>query len=282
MARRSSAEDNVFFELCCVTPTWVGPLLIGGFYVLVRYGIPRWLSADGSMMGQMIAGLSRSFAPFVTVILVIIWLTAEVWKWERRRLADRQTSLDSLRALDWHDFELLVGEAYRRQGYEVSETGGGGADGGVDLMLTRGTRKVAVQCKQWRQRQVGVKVVRELYGVTQSQGYEGSRGVVVSCGDFTDDARRFAAQNSVELVDGPALLALVKSVQSPAPSVAAPSSVSEPDPVPAASEPDPDAAPSCPLCGRQMVLRTARRGARAGSQFWGCPGYPACRGTQEL
>jgi ssDNA-binding Zn-finger/Zn-ribbon topoisomerase 1 len=36
--------------------------------------------------------------------------------------------------------------------------------------------------------------------------------------------------------------------------------------------------PACPLCGRKMTLRTARRGNNAGSQFWGCTGYPKCRG----
>jgi ssDNA-binding Zn-finger/Zn-ribbon topoisomerase 1 len=25
-----------------------------------------------------------------------------------------------------------------------------------------------------------------------------------------------------------------------------------------------------------MVLRTARKGPRSGSQFWGCSGYPGC------
>jgi ssDNA-binding Zn-finger/Zn-ribbon topoisomerase 1 len=42
------------------------------------------------------------------------------------------------------------------------------------------------------------------------------------------------------------------------------------------------AAPSCTVCGKPMVLRTARKGVRAGSQFWGCSGYPACRATLEL
>jgi restriction system protein len=41
-------------------------------------------------------------------------------------------------------------------------------------------------------------------------------------------------------------------------------------------------APDCPLCGKPMALRTARTGARAGSQFWGCSGYPECRGTRAL
>ena len=41
-------------------------------------------------------------------------------------------------------------------------------------------------------------------------------------------------------------------------------------------------APNCPLCGKPLALRTARKGARAGSQFWGCSGYPNCKGTLPL
>ena len=41
--------------------------------------------------------------------------------------------------------------------------------------------------------------------------------------------------------------------------------------------PDSDV-PRCPVCGSTMVLRTAKRGARAGKKFWGCSEYPYCRG----
>jgi len=41
-------------------------------------------------------------------------------------------------------------------------------------------------------------------------------------------------------------------------------------------------APACPQCGKPMALRTARKGQRAGSQFWGCSGYPECKGTRAL
>jgi len=37
--------------------------------------------------------------------------------------------------------------------------------------------------------------------------------------------------------------------------------------------------PTCPLCGKPMALRTARRGANSGQQFWGCSAFPACRAT---
>ena len=44
---------------------------------------------------------------------------------------------------------------------------------------------------------------------------------------------------------------------------------------------DRNAAPlACPVCGGSMVLRTAQKGAQAGSRFWGCSSYPACKGTR--
>jgi restriction system protein len=40
--------------------------------------------------------------------------------------------------------------------------------------------------------------------------------------------------------------------------------------------------PPWPLCGKPLVVRPARKGERAGSQFLGCSGYPRCRGTLSL
>jgi restriction system protein len=37
----------------------------------------------------------------------------------------------------------------------------------------------------------------------------------------------------------------------------------------------------CPACGKLMVLRTARKGPNAGSQFLGCSGYPECKMTLQ-
>jgi four helix bundle suffix protein len=43
-----------------------------------------------------------------------------------------------------------------------------------------------------------------------------------------------------------------------------------------------DGKPNCPNCGRPMILRTARKGQKAGQPFWGCSGYPDCRGTRMM
>lgn len=38
----------------------------------------------------------------------------------------------------------------------------------------------------------------------------------------------------------------------------------------------------CPQCKGQLVLRTAKRGAYAGNQFYGCSNYPNCRYIQNI
>lgn len=35
---------------------------------------------------------------------------------------------------------------------------------------------------------------------------------------------------------------------------------------------------SCPKCGSEMILRTAKKGKNQGKQFWGCSRFPHCRG----
>lgn len=47
-------------------------------------------------------------------------------------------------------------------------------------------------------------------------------------------------------------------------------------------EPQPADVPACPLCGKPMRQRMARQGPNAGRPFWGCSGYPGCRGTRKV
>ena len=112
-----------------------------------------------------------------------LWGIAQLRKLQQRRLLDSQTGLASIRELSWRDFERLLAEAFRRRGYQVEETGPG-PDGGVDLILRRGDQVTLVQAKQWNTFRVGVKIVRELYGVQKAQG--ATTAIVVTSGRFTE------------------------------------------------------------------------------------------------
>jgi restriction system protein len=49
-----------------------------------------------------------------------------------------------------------------------------------------------------------------------------------------------------------------------------------------AGKPDEPDTPTCPVCGKGMRRRTAKQGPHAGHSFWGCSGYPECRGTRAM
>jgi restriction system protein len=187
---------------------------------------------------------------------------------------EQSDSAAALNEMTWQEFEMLVGEAFRRRGYTITETGGGGADGGIDLVLRKNGDKFLVQCKQWRAFNVGVSIIRELYGVMAATGAAG--GFVVTSGVFTQDARDFAEGRNIELIDGPALSAMIGQIQRQRQTATAmPQRMPQHIPV-APSIPD------CPQCGSAMVRRTAKKGSNAGNAFWGCSNYPQCRGIVPI
>jgi restriction system protein len=159
-----------------------------------------------------------------------------------------------------------VGEAYRRRGYTIEEIGGASPDGGVDVLLYAGGQKTIVQCKRWRTAQVGVSLVRELYGVMVAERAE--RAIFVTTGTYTSEALAFASGKPLELVDGRALAKLVAGVQSVQPRQEL-------------ARATPTSTVGCPNCGGEMVRRVAKRGANAGKTFWGCRRYPQCHGVRD-
>ena len=186
-----------------------------------------------------------------------------------------QGGLDWLRQLEWRQFEQLVADAYRLQGYEVLPTAEG-ADGGVDLVLTRGPERIFVQCKHWKAWKVGAPTVRELFGLVVA--HRATSGIVVSSGRFSQEARLFAEQVGITLLDGPAVMQLVAAGQIASPAPAHPARPRVPQPGPTGSS----GAPSCPICQSPMVVQRARRGRHSGSLFWGCSRFPGCKGVRDI
>jgi len=44
---------------------------------------------------------------------------------------------------------------------------------------------------------------------------------------------------------------------------------------------EPTIGKSCPRCGSQMVLRTAKQGKKPGNKFWGCSTFPRCKAVEN-
>jgi restriction system protein len=275
-------ESNL--ELLLKLPWWVSAVLGVASFIALRWIIPARLDHNQALHPFAVALPRLAFLPLALFALIAVG--SFLFARKRHRLVDEQTSLEKLRETAWKDFEFLVAEAFRRQGYQVEFSLGRGADGGVDLTLHRNGRTSLVQCKQWKVFSVGAPVIREMFGLMTAE--QADEAIIVTSGKFTRDAQEFAAGKPIRLIDGPQLLALVQSVQGSKRGTMTSGVATVPpnDSSPSLrsgegrDEVEPTNPPVCPLCAKPMVLRTARRGSNAGNQFWGCSAYPACKGTR--
>lgn len=263
--RKSSFLDDL------VSAPWPVGVVVG--FLILAAGLMWIPSVLAGSQNPFLAGFGKQMAagtlnPLVWVVAIACWVAAAVSAFrqkQRRKLLDTRSDLDSLRGMSWQELEQLVSEAYRRLGFLVEENGQRGADGGVDLILRRDGQVTLVQCKHWRTQRVGAPVVREQFGLLTH--HQAAAVIIVTTGDFTSEARAFVQGNSIELVAGPELLALVQSVQRERGVVAE-------TPAPVA-----DTAAACPTCASPMIRRTARQ---TGAVFLGCSRFPACRGTRAI
>lgn len=279
--RKKTSPLDDMIDLVSMLPWWLGVALAPVSYLFMHAWAGRVVS-DMVSRPQITSSLFYALALAGQYLLPFVCLAgAAVSAWRRRRRKELADSVAAAKAPDilgkmsWREFEILVGEGFRRKGFQVEELGGGGADGGVDLVLRKAGEKHLVQCKQWRAFKVGVQVVRELYGVMAAEGAAG--GFVVTSGRFTDEARAFAEGRNVRLVDGEALMLLIGSVRGG--EQCGSTRVAEQKSAFAGTWATSSLPPACPNCAGAMVRRTARKGAQAGNSFWGCAAYPKCRGT---
>ena len=176
-----------------------------------------------------------------------------------------QTSLDDIRTMRWPEFEGVIAEAFRQQGYTVEKTGHGGLDGDIDLILRKEARTEIVQCKLWKTRQMNVATVREVWGLL---AHHGANAVKIVCaGSFDFDAGQFARDKAIDLIDGERLVRLVGGVRAASSTGGAnlPATALEPS------------VPSCPSCSAAMFKRFNRQ---TNQMFWSCTKYPACKGSR--
>lgn len=234
---------------------------VGGFYARTLYGT-----------------LAKGFQFIIPAGFLVAGLASFMKHRQARALLTQAQSAPGLAigTMTWSQFERLIGESFRRRGYKVVETGGGGSDGGVDLLLTKDSKSFLVQCKHWRTQRVGVSTVRELNGVLAARHAAG--GFVVTSGQFTSEAWHFAKSCEIELIDGDRLAFLLLALESKSAGHIDSGTSGNPTANPAARS----EISTCPECGSAMVRRTAKQGRYAGEDFLGCARFPACRGVLRL
>lgn len=251
-------DDGLLVELTHA-PWWMSVIVAGIFFVGLKFVLPALLK------GPLFSGIAQLFSSWALVgacVLLLPGVLSAFNAWRKGQLLKSQKSLSSLLNLSWREFEEVIGEIYREHGYRVTENAGPGADGGVDLVARKEGETVLIQCKHWKSRKVGVATVREMFGLWNAE--RATNVHIITCGDFTEEARQFARGKPVKLIHGASLLQLINKEHLSAPK----------------TNSQTGARIMCPQCGSGMVIRTAKKGKHAGEQFWGCERFPVCKGIR--
>ncbi len=176
------------------------------FAVLLRS--PWWISiaAGAALFAAARALLPVAYGPYAifSALPFLVIGAVAAWKQLRAPSAERiAATLEALRTLPWDAFSGALEEAFRREGHGVTRIEAAGAD----FELTKGSRVSLVGCKRWKVARAGVEPLRELYAARLAR--EAHDCIFVTTGEITANARAFAVEHNIRLLEGDELARLV-------------------------------------------------------------------------
>jgi restriction system protein len=176
---------NSLFAILARSPWWVSLLIAVGSFGGLRLVIPEGMAAFAA-------------APFLGIALYAGFLQL------RRPGANRiAKTIERARGLSGEGFVSALETGFRREGYVVTR-----ADGGADLVLRREGLVTLVACKRWKAMRAGIEPLREFDAATREHGAAGR--MYVAAGEVTENARAFATERNIRLVQEEELARLLR------------------------------------------------------------------------
>ena len=182
------ARKDTLFAILSRAPWWISIAAGAALFATVRLFLPDIVALASALPFLGIAayaGWRQLHAPGVTNVEEI---------------------LGKVRGMPWENFSAIMAEAFRRDGYTVTEV----VKGAVDLRLEKTGRITLVSCKRWKVAQTGIGPLREL--LEAKKAIDAADCIYVAAGDFTANARAYATEKSIRLLHEAPLAALVARV----------------------------------------------------------------------
>lgn len=178
-----------------------------GFAILLRS--PWWVSfvIAGAIVLACGALLPADVAPFAAIgalPIVVVGCIAAWRQWRAPGAARVQSALDAAAAMPWRDFADLLEHAWSAEGHAVERLSGTQAD----LRITRGEQTLLVAARRYKAASHGVEPLRALQAEVQQRGARAGVYVVLQ-GQVSEQARGFARDQGLALLEGEALAALL-------------------------------------------------------------------------
>jgi restriction system protein len=168
-------HENSLFAVLLRSPWWVSALVALGLVVAARLVLPE--------LYALFTGL-----PFAVIAVYVAW--QQLRAPGARRVAQE---LERLRTLSSEQFAGELAERFRGDGYTVNRVAS-------DLELERGGRKTLVACRRFKAGRTGVEPLHELEAARKAR--EAQECIYVATGEITEQARAFARDHNLRLLEG--------------------------------------------------------------------------------
>jgi restriction system protein len=181
--------ENSLFAVLLRKPWWISLLVAAGFVAIAQALLPAHYRNVGSL-GAL---------PFVVIAGIAFW----------RQLgapseSESRSVLEGASRMGWPEFDQALRAGFTRQGWQVRS-----GQGGADLVLERnGQAASLVSARRWKAARHGEESLQALDNAMRKQDV--SRGVYVALGELTPQATRLAKSRQIEVVQGDALVRLLR------------------------------------------------------------------------
>lgn len=213
--------------------------------------------------------LFGKFSFFYAGVFSLISIASFIWSSTRQKkplIIEERKSLSDLKALSWGEFREYVMGFFQELGYTLKSETDVQAEG-ADLKVQRDGRVLMVRCKKYYVKKVSLLMLNEFYDA-MSKEPSLEKGYFITTGSFSHEARKFASDKPLVLIDGDKLMDFARIAKS----------------IDAAKgwsslQNNSKLGYKCPRCGAHMLLRTVANNSHSVAQFWSCSAYPACKGA---
>ena len=188
--------EKSLFAILLRSPWWISFFIAAVIVLAARTGLPPDYFFFGAMGGF----------PFVVIGCIAAWR-----QFQAPSPAHVAATLEAVAAMSWRDFAAAIEAAYSRDGYAVTRLPGPAAD----FAVQKAARTTLVSCKRWKAASVGTEALREL--ANAQRAIDASASQVISLGETSDAARRYAAERGIQIVQGAALAQLLQGIPLAAP-----------------------------------------------------------------
>ena len=172
---------NSLFAILLRSPWWISVAIAAGIALISKAALPEKFVIYGIISGW----------PFLVIGMIA------AWKQFRAPSPARVTAtLEKISAMSWRDFSGVVEDAFRQDGYSVAKLSGPEAD----FAISKAGKTALVSCKRWKAARSGIEPLRDLQTAMEKQ--EAHEGIYLTTGAVSDNARRFALEKKVQVVQG--------------------------------------------------------------------------------